>query len=147
VGIFRATVKWTLDSQGSPYFTIWLRSSGFDLFETQLVSLAQGPLQISVAVLAQRAGEPGSITSLHCHVKGLQLLFAGGEYYGSNWALIDLAQETFDAALTNLLTMSQDHFTARNRETIKYLMISPNQKSISTVVNEIVESTGRREHM
>ena len=83
MGTFRATVKWPLDSQGSPYFTIWLRSSGFDLFETQLVSLAQGPLQISVAVLAQRAGEPGSITSLHCHVKGLQLLFAGGEYYGS----------------------------------------------------------------
>ena len=55
-GISRVTVKRALDSRGPPGYERVPRSSGFDVFETQVVALIRDFPQRPVTVVAQRIG-------------------------------------------------------------------------------------------
>ena len=76
LGISRVTVKRALDSQGPPGYERGPRSSGFDVFEAQVVALLRDLPQMPVTVVAQRIGWPGSITNLRRHVRVLRPLLA-----------------------------------------------------------------------
>ena len=76
LGISRVTVKRALDSQGPPGYGRGPHSSGFDVFESQVVALLRDFPQMPVTVVAQRIGWPGTITNLRRHVSVLRPLLA-----------------------------------------------------------------------
>ena len=76
LGISRVTVKRALVSEGPPGYERGPRSSGFDVFEAQVMLLLRDFPRMPVTVIAQRVGWPGSITNLRRHVRGLRPLLA-----------------------------------------------------------------------
>ena len=76
LGISRVTVKRALVSEGPPGYERGPRSSGFDVFEAQVMLLLRDFPRMPVTVIAQRLGWPGSITNFRRHVRGLRPLLA-----------------------------------------------------------------------
>ena len=61
-----------------------------------------------------------------------------GQSFSPDWMLSRLGEETFDDALTKLLGMTLEDFVLRNRKSINYFMIAPDENSVAEFKRHVV---------